>query len=144
MNRYSAARRAAGLAVAAAAIGGLTLTTAGTAAAAYNNDGNLESGEFGLYYNSGQSGCVFDLISGDRDFSDDHFKAGTSGGTCSGKGQTTNDNTASYRNRDTYTWYVWTDAYGGGVKGWLDPGYVGNASDTFKNKISCDSYYDFT
>ncbi|WP_137993149.1 hypothetical protein [Streptomyces vilmorinianum] len=117
-------------AVAAVAVGGFVLGTAGPAAAYDDKNGVLENLELGLYYNSGQGGCVFDIVV-DNDFADDRFV-----GNCSGSGQSTNDNTASYRNWAGRTMYVWTDHYQEGIRGSLPAGYVGNASDTFKNKIS--------
>ncbi|MFD3945592.1 hypothetical protein [Streptomyces sp. NPDC058579] len=121
-------------AVAAVAVGGFLLGTAGTASAAIDKDGRLESGEFGLYYNSGLGGCVFD-VAADNNFADDYFK----GGSCSGNGQTTNDNTASYWNRSVFTQYVFTDWYKEGIQGSLPSGYSGDASSNFKNKISSTS-----
>ncbi|MFD0146559.1 MULTISPECIES: hypothetical protein [unclassified Streptomyces] len=123
-------------AVAAVAMGGFLLGTAGTASAAYDKDGKLESGEFGLYYNSGLVGCVFD-VAADNDFSNDYFKAPS--GSCNGKGQTTNDNTASYWNRSVFTQYVFTDWYKEGIQGSLPSGYSGDASSNFKNEISSTS-----
>ncbi|MFF3760343.1 hypothetical protein [Streptomyces sp. NPDC002185] len=124
-------------AVAATAAAGFLLGAAGTASASYFDDGILESGEFGLYYNSGTAGCVTDP-GPDNNFSDNWFKD-PYGVNCAGEGQGTNDNTASYWNRSVFTYYVFTDAYKGGVRGSLPVGYSGNASDTFKNKISSDS-----
>ncbi|MBT2397063.1 peptidase inhibitor family I36 protein [Streptomyces sp. ISL-100] len=135
MSRSTVTRRLAGIALAATAATGLTLATAGTASAATHKNGVVESGEFGLYYNSDFGGCVFDLYVADSNFYDDKFI-----GSCAGSGQSTNDNTASYWNRDVNTWYVYTDANRGGVRGSLPSGYSGNASATFKNEIS-SAYY---
>ncbi|WP_418959334.1 hypothetical protein [Streptomyces tritici] len=121
-------------AFAAVAVGGILMGTAGPAAAAYDKDGKLESGEFGFYYNSGRVGCIFDT-STDNNFADDRFKD-PSNVNCAGEGQTTNDNTASYWNRSVFVEYVWTDWYKEGIRGSLPVGYYGDASDTFKNKIS--------
>jgi len=124
-------RFVAGGAVAAALLGG-TLAAAAPASAATGKNGVLESGEFGLYYLFNQGGYVFDLFLSDTDFSNDYFP---------GTGVQANDNTESYRNRDTLTWYVYTDAYAGGSEGWLPPGYQGNASSKFQNTISSAYYY---
>ncbi|MFB9605460.1 hypothetical protein ACFFTQ_21045 [Streptomyces roseofulvus] len=132
-------RRLVGGVLAAVAVAGIGLATA-PGAAALNKDGSLEAYEFGLYYNSGQGGCVFDLAVSDWDFSNDTFWRPS--GTCYGYGQTTNDNTASYYNRDTGTWWVYTDADGDGAEGTLPPGYKGDASRTFKNQISSAFPYD--
>ncbi|MFF5633728.1 hypothetical protein [Streptomyces sp. NPDC012825] len=128
-------RKASALAVAVMATGGLVLGTAGPAAAAYHDDGYLEAGELGLYYNSSQLGCVFDLYVYDNNFADNRFRD-PRGVNCNGEGQTTNDNVASYSNRWSGTYYVWTDAYRGGIRGSLPGGYSGDATDNFKNKIS--------
>ncbi|MEU9797545.1 hypothetical protein [Streptomyces sp. NPDC051000] len=138
MNINGAKRRAATLAVSAVAIGGFALGTASPAAAWTEYNGNLESMEFGLYYNSGNGGCVFDLGASLGEFAGHTFV-----GNCSGSGQKTNDNTASYWNRAGYTWHVWTDHYQEGTRGSLPAGYSGNASDTFKNKVSSASWIIF-
>ncbi|MER8231260.1 peptidase inhibitor family I36 protein [Streptomyces sp. NPDC094049] len=132
----TALRRVAATAVALAALGAGALATAGSASAATGKNGYLESGEFGLFYNSGQGGAVFDLFVSDDNFDDDWFP-----GPGNGAGQKVNDNTASYWNADSLTWWVYTDAYAGGVEGSLPPGYVGDASSNFKNKISSAYYY---
>jgi Peptidase inhibitor family I36 len=114
-----------------AATAGLLISTT-TSAAATSKNGVLETYEFGLYYNSNYAGCVFDVYDSDNNSSDDKFK-----GSCSGSDQTTNDNTASYWNRnDVFDYYVCTDADYHGSWGSIPSGYKGNASSTFKNKIS--------
>lgn len=127
-------RKASAFAVAAVVMGGVVLGSAGSAAASHA-DGILESGEIGLYYNSGQGGCVFDVYVYDNDFTDNRFKDPSSI-NCAGEGETTNDNTASYRNRWSGTYYVWTDVFREGIRGSIPGGYVGNATDNYKNKIS--------
>jgi hypothetical protein len=139
MNGNQAVRRTSMLAVTAVTLGGFVLGTGGPAAAYTAKNGKLESSEFGLYYYSGQGGCVFDIAGSDNDFADDRFKDPYSA-NCAGEGQTTNDNTASYWNRATYTYYVWTDHYQEGTRGSLPGGYSGNSSSTFKNEISSSSY----
>ncbi|MET8129170.1 peptidase inhibitor family I36 protein [Streptomyces sp. NPDC005231] len=127
----STTHRLGALAAVAAATAGLLISTTISAAATSKN-GVLETYEFGLYYNSGYAGCVFDVYDSDNNFSDDKFK-----GSCSGSGQTTNDNTASYWNRDdVFDYYVYTDADYHGSWGTIPSGYKGNASSTFKNEIS--------
>ena len=136
-----AGKRFAGAALAMAAAAGIALGAAGQAAAdTGEKDGGLWSGEFGLFYNSGQAGCVFDLRYADVNFSGDAFK-GYLGESCSGKGQSVNDNTASYWNIDTYTWWVYTDANAGGIEGSVPADYFGNASSNFKNEISSAYWY---
>ncbi|MGW5774961.1 peptidase inhibitor family I36 protein [Streptomyces sp. NPDC003863] len=132
----TALRRVAATAIALAALGAGALATAGSASAATGKNGYLESGEFGLFYNSNQAGAVFDLYVSDANFDDDYFP-----GPGNGAGQKVNDNTASYWNQDSNTWWVYTDAYAGGVEGSLPVGYYGNASTTFKNQISSAYYY---
>ncbi|MEV4427351.1 hypothetical protein AB0K23_18550 [Streptomyces sp. NPDC049602] len=131
--------RLTGVALAATAMVGIGLVTA-PSASALGKDGVLETYEFGLYYNSGQVGCVFDLFNYDTNFSGDTFWKAS--GTCNGYGQSTNDNTASYYNRDTGTWWVYTDAGADGAEGYLPAGYKGDAGSTFKNKISSSYPYD--
>ncbi|UGY92685.1 peptidase inhibitor family I36 protein [Streptomyces gobiensis] len=127
----STTHRLGALATIAVATAGLLIGTT-TSAAADFKDGVLETNEFGLYYNSGLGGCVFDVYDSDSDFSNDKFK-----GSCSGSGQTTNDNTASYWNRDNvFDYYVYTDANYRGSWGTIPSGYSGDASSTFKNEIS--------
>ncbi|MGW4032505.1 peptidase inhibitor family I36 protein [Streptomyces sp. NPDC004838] len=140
MFRTSGKRRIVTAAAAAVAAAGLVFATAPNASAA-NKDGSLETGEFGLYYNTNLGGCVFDLLVEDANFSNDTFDA-PGASTCNGLGQTTNDNAASYRNRDAYRWYVYTDSNAGGVEGWLDGGTWSNASANFKNRVSSAYYYD--
>ncbi|WP_406453523.1 peptidase inhibitor family I36 protein [Streptomyces sp. NBC_00876] len=141
MARSAVMRRLTGITLAATAVTGLTLATAGTASAATNKNGNVESGEFGLYYNSNFAGCVFDLLESDGNFSGDLFRSSTSSQSCPGQGQSTDNNTASYWNRDVTAWDVYTKASRGGIKGSLPLGYYGNASTTFKNAISSAYYF---
>jgi len=141
LNGSRTVRRASALAVSLVAIGGLALGTAGPAAAADQDDGILEAGEFGLYYNSSRGGCVFDLLAGDNDFTNNDFKDRPTYVNCPGEGQTVNDNTASYWNRDTTTWYVYTDTFHEGTRGDIPAGHIGDASSTFKNEISSSYWY---
>jgi hypothetical protein len=129
-------RRLASASAAAAVLGAVVLAAA-SPAAAYAKNGYLEADEFGLYYESGAIGCVFDLSGADVNFTDDTFR-GPSG--CVGYGRTVNDNTESYRNRDAVTWEVWTDTYYDGSLGYIPRGYSGDASSTFKNRISSSVY----
>lgn len=131
-------RIAAGFA-AAVSVGAVLVAAAGPVAANTPKNGYLETSEFGLYYNSYQGGCVFDLMASDWNFYNDLF-IGPEG--CAGRNRVTNDDTASYRNRDTYTWKVGTDPNLAGLVGALPPGYVGNASINFKNKISSATFLD--
>jgi len=118
------------LAVVATAIAAIMFTTA-PASAATGKNGVLESGEFGLYYLQNQSSYVFDLFVSDSNFAGDVFP---------GTGISANNNTESYRNRDTFWWHVFTGASYTGSHGCLPPEHVGNASATFKNTIS-SAYY---
>jgi hypothetical protein len=102
----------------------------GTASATGKN-GVVESGEFGLYYVQGSSGLVFDLFVSDGDFRNDVFP---------GTGISADNNTESYRNADSFWWHVYTGVGGTGSHGCLPPGYVGNASATYRNTIS-SAYY---
>ncbi|MET0132895.1 MAG: peptidase inhibitor family I36 protein [Kibdelosporangium sp.] len=109
----------------AAAIIGIMIS-AGPASATERN-GTVEVGEFGLYYVQGSSGLVYDLYFSDANFAGDVFP---------GTGISADNNTESYRNRDSYWWHVYTGANYTGSHGCLSPGYVGNASPTFRNTIS--------
>ncbi|MEV7445976.1 hypothetical protein AB0O22_33365 [Streptomyces sp. NPDC091204] len=120
--------------VAAASVCAILLGTAGQAAA-MGKDGYLEVDEFGLFYYQNQSGCVFDLYGEDLNFNDNYFKSG-----CTGGGALVNDNTESYKNRDVYAWKVATDANIDGNVGEIPSNYSGNASATFKNKISSATF----
>ncbi|WP_407837756.1 hypothetical protein ACE1OC_17360 [Streptomyces sp. DSM 116496] len=125
--------------VAAVSVGAALLVTAGPAAANTERNGYLETSEFGLYYNSYQGGCVFDLMSSDWNFYNNLFVGPED---CAGRNRVTNDDTASYWNRDTYTWKVATDPNLAGLVGSLPPGYAGNASLNFKNKITSATFLD--
>ncbi|WP_329380923.1 hypothetical protein OG625_16100 [Streptomyces sp. NBC_01351] len=127
-------RKLASGCIAAVSVGAILLATAGPAAA-WARDGNLEAQEFGLYYWQNRSGCVFDLVTTDLNFSDDKYQ-----GSCSASGYTVNDTTESYWNRHFYAWKVGTDKNLGGNVGEIPSNYYGNASTNFKNKISSADY----
>ncbi|HEV2779616.1 MAG TPA: peptidase inhibitor family I36 protein [Actinophytocola sp.] len=113
------------LVASAVAILGILISAAPASATAKN--GVVESGEFGLYFVQGSSGLVFDLFVDDLDFRDDVFP---------GTGISADNNTESYRNRDSFWWHVYTGVGLTGSHGCLPPGHVGNASATFRNTIS--------
>jgi hypothetical protein len=124
VNRRMRGAVAAG-AILAALVGGGVATA--SAASAAELDGTLNSGEFGLYYLAGQSSSVFDSRLGDQDLSNNNFP---------NTGTHANDNTRSYRNRDTRTWWVYTAANGGGSEYGIGPGSVNNFNTTFSDKVS--------
>ncbi|MFD4138960.1 MULTISPECIES: peptidase inhibitor family I36 protein [unclassified Streptomyces] len=130
MSKPSLGRRLTTLAAAFSAAGGLAFATGGTALAA-NQDGRLEANEFGLYYSAGRTGCVHDSFTDDRTLDNNEFK-----GSCTGRGDEVEDNTESYWNRSLLQWCVYTNTDWGGSYGALPAGHIGNASSTFKNKIS--------
>lgn len=109
----------------------LSLLISTTPASAVGKDGVVESGEFGLYYLQGSSGLVFDLFVSDSDFRDDVFP---------GTSISADNNTESYRNRDSFWWHVFTGVGYTGSHGCLPSGHVGNASATYRNTIS-SAYY---
>lgn len=115
----------------AAATLAIAVAIASPAQAATGKNGVVESGEFGLYYVTGSSGLVFDLFVSDNDFGNDVFP---------GTSISANNNTESYRNRDTFWWHVFTTAGYVGYHGCLPAGYVGNTTPTFTNAIS-SAYY---
>jgi hypothetical protein len=127
MNR----RHIIGLLAAALAAAVLLPFGAAPAAAATGKNGQLEFGEFGLYYVTNLTGPVFDLYVNDSDFSNNVFP---------GTSISADNNTESYWNRDSYWWHVFTGAGYTGSHGCLPPGHIGNASTTFRNKIS-SAYY---
>ncbi|MFI7073816.1 peptidase inhibitor family I36 protein [Micromonospora sediminicola] len=111
------------------AVAGAVILSAASPAIAGQKNGVVESGEFGLYWGTGSTGLVYDISCGDGNLAGDKFPGSTA---------LVNDNTMSYRNKSTYTWRVYTDAYTGGAYGTLPPGHVGNASKTFQNSISSE------
>jgi hypothetical protein len=102
-----------------------------TPASASPRDGTLETGEFGLYFLPGSTGTVFDLATPDSNFSTDKFP---------GTNTLVNDNTESYRNLDSFWWYVYVDAGYNGAHGCVQAGHVGNTSPTFTNSISSATF----
>jgi hypothetical protein len=118
-------RKLAALAISIVALVGVIGVT--TPASATEKNGVVESGEFGLYWLTGSSGLVFDLFFSDSNFAGDVFP---------GTSIPADNNTESYRNRDSFWWHVFTGAGYTGSHGCLPPGWVGNASATFKNTIS--------
>ena len=102
------------------------LLSAGTAGAA-ERDGVVEVGEFGLYYAPNSGLPVYDLYLSDPDFRGDRFP---------GSNLLVDNNTASYWNRDSFWWHVYTGYNYTGSHGCLSSGYRGNASVTFRNTIS--------
>ncbi|MFF3763421.1 peptidase inhibitor family I36 protein [Streptomyces sp. NPDC001922] len=122
--------RALATAAALAALGGLGVATAGTADAAGKN-GVVEVGELGLYYLTDYRSPIFDLYVSDADFSNDVFP---------GTSISANNNTESFWNRDSFTWYVCLNANYGGGCGYINPGQYANFSATFKNTVT-SAYY---
>lgn len=100
-------------------------------AQATEHNGVVEAGELGLYYTQGSGGLVFDMYNDDLNLSGNVFPGTTI---------SANNNTESYRNRDSNSWDVYTGASWTGAHGCLPQGWVGNASTTFKNNI--DSAHD--
>jgi hypothetical protein len=97
-------------------------------------DGILESGEMGFWSYQNMLGSVYDLYLNQDRFSLDRFRRGPQ------QGQSPNNNTLSYSNLDTMTWYVYTREYRGGTMGWIPAGHQGNASSNFQYSIS-SAYY---
>ncbi|WP_147962218.1 MULTISPECIES: hypothetical protein [unclassified Streptomyces] len=140
MPRSAIARTLGRAAVTTTVAIGVTLGTVSFASAA-ERDGTLNDGEFGLYYNSNQKGCVFDdgglgVAAGDADLSGDKFISSSIYVSCAGQGQTVDNNAAAYWNRTYGTIWVYTGVKGGGLEGSLPSGYAGNASANYKNAIT--------
>ncbi|GFN07165.1 hypothetical protein GCM10010298_26700 [Streptomyces microflavus] len=126
-------KKSAAVAVTLVAALGMTMLSAGSASAATSGDGYLASGEMGFFYLKGQGGPVFDPDINIPNFSLFVYTR---------QPQTSvNDNTLSYWNRSSRTWYVYTDSFRGGVRGSIPAGHKGDASANFANKIS--SAYNF-
>ncbi|MFD9411102.1 hypothetical protein ACFWBN_29320 [Streptomyces sp. NPDC059989] len=130
--------RALRFAAAPAAIAAALLVTTASPASAWVHDGYLEQFEFGLYWDAGQQGCVFDSNNDDPNLTNDYF-TGPAG--CGGRGQNVNDNTYSYKNLDVYGRYVYTNSNYSGIRGSVPKGWTGDASSNFKNSISSLEWY---
>jgi hypothetical protein len=105
-------RLVAALAATIALAGGLVATAPAASAAARN--GVCESGEFCLYYNSGNAGSLVDLTGSQRDYGTGAgCVAFVSGG--SGQGQCVKNNTASVWNRTSTSVTVFYNSDFGGV-----------------------------
>uniref|UniRef100_A0AAU2JTB6 Peptidase inhibitor family I36 n=1 Tax=Streptomyces sp. NBC_00049 TaxID=2903617 RepID=A0AAU2JTB6_9ACTN len=126
------------LAAAPAAIAAALLVVTASPASAWVHDGYIEKFEFGLYYEYGPSGCVFDSNNDDERLTDNTFY-GPAG--CDGRTQNVNDNTRAYKNLDINGWYVYTDVNYKGIQGSIPAGYTGNASANFKDSISSIYWY---
>jgi hypothetical protein len=133
MTMTAVSRRVKGLVAAGAvagAIAGVGLVAAPAQAAA--RDGSCQVGELCQYYLTNYTGAIFDLVLSDLNFAGDVFPT---------TGYSADNNTESYWNRDTYTWYVYTGANRTGYVGSVSPGASANYSSTFKNKVSAASWH---
>ncbi|MFD7262526.1 hypothetical protein [Streptomyces sp. NPDC059874] len=126
------------LAAAPAAIAAALLVATASPASAWVHGGYLEQFEFGLYYEYGPSGCVFDSNNDDPTLTDNTFY-GPAG--CDGRTQNVNDNTRAYKNLDINGRRVYTDADYKGIQGSIPPNYTGNATANFKDSISSIWWY---
>ncbi|WP_158558489.1 MULTISPECIES: peptidase inhibitor family I36 protein [unclassified Streptomyces] len=123
----------------AATVAASSLAMSGTASASAK-DGWLTAGELGLFCNSNQGSSVLDIAAygSDSNLGNDYFK-----GSLSCAGQKVDNNVASYWNRTTNnSLLVYTGTNFTGSFGYLPAGYKGNASSTFKNRISSVSTAD--
>lgn len=102
-----------------------------TPANASHKDGVLDGGELGLYFYQNQGGAVFDLLISDTNFAGDVFPA---------SGASADNNTESWRNRDSFAWRVYTGANYTGSVACVSAGTSGNAAATFRNTVS-SAYY---
>lgn len=126
-------RKTIALAAAAAALAGAVVATAPTAQAATARNGVCETGEFCLYYNSGNQGSLADLSGSDSDY-------GTGAGCVTfvsagnGKGLCVKNNAASVWNREGA---VATVFYRSGYSGAIDsvePGAKADLRPELKNE----------
>lgn len=121
------------LAAAAAALAGAVVTTAPTAQAATSRNGVCESGEFCLYYNSGNGGSLVDLANSQSDY-------GTGSGCVTfvsagnGQGQCVKNNAASVWNREAAVATVfYRSGYSGAIDS-VDPGVKADLRPELKNE----------
>jgi hypothetical protein len=120
------------VATAAIAVGTPALVFANPASAA-GRDGTCDSGEFCLYYNSGEAGSISDFTSSVSDY-------GTTEPTCydfkgagAGKGICVKNNAASVWNRSSKTVRVYFNSNYGGASQDFAAGAKGNLNATLKN-----------
>ncbi|MBD3784605.1 MAG: peptidoglycan DD-metalloendopeptidase family protein [Micrococcales bacterium] len=122
------------LAATAAAVLGLALGLVATAPAANAaaRNGSCESGEFCLYYNSGATGSLVDLVHSQRDY-------GTGPGCITfvsagnGRGQCVKNNTAAVWNRTGKQVYVFYNSDFGGVHDIIPAGAKVDLNANVKN-----------
>lgn len=126
--------RSAAIAAALVAVALGNLATAGSASASTQRNGVLSKGEFGLFYNTGERGAVFDVYWEDTNLKGNYFPQNPN--------IQVNDNTGSCWNKDSYRWYYFEDAYGGGDHEWMPAGYAGTFYGDLRNGVSSVYFYD--
>jgi surface antigen len=130
MNSRRAVGRLTGVVVIAA---GVSLAVSAPAQAA-SRDGVCDSGEFCLYYNSGNAGAVSDHTSSLADYGAAQPACYEFKGSGAGRGQCVKNNAASVLNRTSRTVRVYSTANYGGSYQDIAPGASANLNATLKNR----------
>ncbi|MFG1998682.1 peptidase inhibitor family I36 protein [Spirillospora sp. NPDC048911] len=118
---------------AAMAVGGVVLVTASPAEAAARN-GKCESGEFCLYYNSGNKGSVSDFTGSIADYKAKQPSCYEFKGAGAGKGKCVKNHAASVWNRTKKTVTVYYNSNYGGRSQSFKAGAKGNLNSGLKNQ----------
>jgi hypothetical protein len=120
-------------ATAAVALGGAVLATASPASAAAR-DGKCDSGEFCLYYNSGNKGSVSDFTGSVADYGAKQPKCYEFKSKGAGKGKCVKNQAASVWNRTKKTVRVYYNSNYGGRYQDFKAGAKGNLNSALKNQ----------
>jgi hypothetical protein len=126
-------------ATAVLAIGGSVFATASPASAAGRN-GKCDTGEFCLYYNSGNKGSVSDFTGSVADYGAKQPKCYDFKSAGAGKGKCVKNHAASVWNRSKKTVRVYFNSNYGGKSQDFKPGAKGNLTATLKNN---DASHEF-
>ncbi|GAA4630963.1 SH3 domain-containing protein [Actinoallomurus vinaceus] len=121
------------VATAVAALGGSVLATASPASAASRN-GKCESGEFCLYFNSGNKGSVSDFTGSVADYGTKQPSCFDFKGSGAGKGKCVKNSAASVWNRSSKTVRVYFNSNYGGRYQDFKAGAKGNLNSGLKNQ----------
>jgi len=126
--------RVAAMVGASAVVAGAAFTMATPAAhAATDRNGKCETGEFCLFFNSGEKGSVSDFKSSVADYGATQPSCYDFKGTGAGKGQCVKNHTASVTNKTSKTVYVYYNSNYGGTKQAIAAGKSANLVAALKN-----------
>ncbi|MEU0880476.1 CHAP domain-containing protein [Lentzea sp. NPDC005914] len=109
------------------------MLAAASPASAASRDGDCDSGEFCLYYNSNQAGSISDFTGSIDDYGATQPSCYEFKGDGAGKGVCVKNNAASVRNRTSHTVRVYFNSNYGGASQDFAPGASGNLNATLKN-----------